>query len=187
MNIYLIRHTTPKVEQGTCYGQTDLDVEENFEQEVQLISRYIPDFNQIKYYSSPLKRCLKLAEKLNKDNLVVDARLKELNFGDWEMKKWQEIEENEFTNWRRNFIQQPTPNGEAHIHLHHRATEFWKELTEKTYTQVGIVTHYGILQALLAHLLHIPLEKSFRLDLAYGAVIRVILQGENFCKIKFIK
>jgi len=34
MEIYLIRHTTPDVAKGICYGQTDLDVANTFEEEV---------------------------------------------------------------------------------------------------------------------------------------------------------
>lgn len=30
MDIYLIRHTTPAIAKGICYGQTDLDVTANF-------------------------------------------------------------------------------------------------------------------------------------------------------------
>ena len=30
MEIFLIRHTTPKIEKGICYGQTDLDITTTF-------------------------------------------------------------------------------------------------------------------------------------------------------------
>ena len=33
MLIHLIRHTTPDIETGICYGQTDLDVSDSFEKE----------------------------------------------------------------------------------------------------------------------------------------------------------
>ena len=37
MEIYLIRHTKPKVGKGICYGQTDLEIDEtSFEQELNL-------------------------------------------------------------------------------------------------------------------------------------------------------
>jgi len=40
--IYLIRHTTPKVEKGICYGQTDLNLADTFEQEKERILKIIP-------------------------------------------------------------------------------------------------------------------------------------------------
>ena len=37
MEIYLIRHTTPKIEKGICYGQADLNVADSFEEEINVI------------------------------------------------------------------------------------------------------------------------------------------------------
>ncbi len=34
MEIYLIRHTTPKIAQGICYGQSDLELASNFDDEM---------------------------------------------------------------------------------------------------------------------------------------------------------
>lgn len=45
MKIYLIRHTTPHIEKGICYGQTDLDVAETFNNEAEIIP--LPCFNLI--------------------------------------------------------------------------------------------------------------------------------------------
>ena len=57
MEIYLIRHTTPLVEQGICYGQTDLDIAHNFQEEVEDIKVALQHFNPDKVYTSPLMRC----------------------------------------------------------------------------------------------------------------------------------
>ena len=63
MDIYLIRHTAPLVDKGICYGQTDLDVTDSFEAELEQIRPHIPgDIKKV--YSSPLQRCLKLATAL---------------------------------------------------------------------------------------------------------------------------
>ena len=45
MEIYLIRHTTPLIEKGICYGQTDLDITESFEEEVSMIHPHLPSSN----------------------------------------------------------------------------------------------------------------------------------------------
>jgi hypothetical protein len=41
-------------------------------------------------YSSPLRRCAELAARLS-DNIIYDARLAEMHFGDWEMLPWDAI------------------------------------------------------------------------------------------------
>ena len=94
MKLFFLRHTSLNVEIDVFYGQTDLDVSDRFEEEVELIKKKIRDFSidteSIKVYSSPLKRCIKLTNKLTK-HYVIDERIKEMNLGDWEMKKMSSI------------------------------------------------------------------------------------------------
>jgi alpha-ribazole phosphatase len=59
MALILLRHTTPRVSPGTCYGRTDLDVADSFEAEAETALAALPRFDRI--ISSPLVRCHKLA------------------------------------------------------------------------------------------------------------------------------
>src|SRR5580692_7160561 len=61
--IYLIRHTTPAIGKGICYGQSDLDITSSFREEADLIRQHIPDYIRF-IHSSPLRRCALLAEYL---------------------------------------------------------------------------------------------------------------------------
>jgi len=64
MEIYLVRHTTPNVKKGICYGQTDIDINSyTFESELCEIKNKLPS-DIDRFYCSPLMRCLKLAKKL---------------------------------------------------------------------------------------------------------------------------
>ena len=41
MQVYLIRHTTPNIAKGICYGQTDMDVEEKlFAKELKITEKF---------------------------------------------------------------------------------------------------------------------------------------------------
>ena len=93
MIITLIRHTSVAVSPGICYGNSDVDVSPSFEKEAkQVLSKlqHIP-FDAV--YSSPLSRCRKQACYCGFTEPIIDTRLLELNFGDWEMKAWSEIED----------------------------------------------------------------------------------------------
>ena len=107
MRLFFLRHTSLKVEIDVFYGQTDLDVSDNFEKEVVLIKKKILNFNidtgSIKVYSSPLKRCIKLTKRLT-ENYIIDERIKEMNLGDWEMKKMTSIPEREKLEWENNLL-----------------------------------------------------------------------------------
>lgn len=85
MEIYLIRHTTPDIEKGICYGQSDIPLKDTFPSEVKNILKSIPKHFD-KVYSSPLQRCTQLANYIDQNN-TIDNRLMELNFGSWELKK----------------------------------------------------------------------------------------------------
>jgi len=89
MEVYIIRHTTVNVAQGTCYGQTDVPLADSFEQEAEdLIKKQPHDFNIV--FSSPLQRCVQLASKFQGE-VVFDDRLKEMHFGEWESAQWNDI------------------------------------------------------------------------------------------------
>ena len=52
MNVYLIRHTSVAVPQGTCYGQSDVPVKDSFEEEATAVLRQIKDIRFDKVYCS---------------------------------------------------------------------------------------------------------------------------------------
>lgn len=171
MEILLIRHTTPDIEKGICYGQADIDVVDTFDEEVSVIKSQLPkNLNEYKVFSSSLLRCKKLAEQLF-NNITFDNRLKELNFGDWELKKWNNINKTELDKWMNDFVNLPTKNGESYIELHQRTSSFIKELQQKEYKRIILVTHAGVMRSINAFVNDIPLEKSFELKLNYGQLL----------------
>ena len=63
MEVILVRHTSVDVPPGTCYGQTDVALRSTFPEEAEAVYRrlagYVP-FDRV--YTSPLRRCIRLAE-----------------------------------------------------------------------------------------------------------------------------
>ncbi len=177
MEIYLIRHTTPLVEKGICYGQTDLDITDSFEEEVEMIRPHIPS-NHIKVYSSPLQRCKKLASALYHPNLVeCHPDLMELNCGDWEMQKWDEIPKEEIQPWMDDFVHITVPNGESYVTMHQRVVNQFENIKSQGESAV-IVAHGGVLRSILSHITQTPLKESFdAFTLHYGCVVK-ITEGE---------
>ena len=105
MEIWLIRHTTPQVDNGICYGQLDLDVKDSFIEEAGLIKQHVEGILFDKVYSSPLVRCKKLADKLPASNSIIcDKRLKEIDFGQWEGLAWKSIPHDEMEQWSADYV-----------------------------------------------------------------------------------
>ncbi len=180
MDIYLIRHTTPKVNKGICYGQADLDVTESFFEEVKNIVPHLPD--EITHvYSSPLQRCKKLAIALFENHAIqYHDDLMELNCGDWELQTWNDIPKPEIEPWLEDFVQLPVPNGESYTQMHTRVIERFKQINQTGKTSV-IVAHGGVLRSILAHITQTPLKESFDVfKCHYGCVVKISQANNAF-------
>ncbi|NBQ85091.1 MAG: alpha-ribazole phosphatase [Methylophilaceae bacterium] len=181
MNIYLVRHTKPDVDVGVCYGLTDIDVADSFEAELCLLKDKVAHISQPLVFSSPLKRCSKLAEQLaahlDATHVKTDVRLSELNFGDWELQNWADIPQGVVEEWTDDHIKQAPPNGESYIDLHHRAKQFFEELkSNQEGRHALVVTHAGVIRALVAEAMNLPLREACKVEVGYGSVTLIIIE-----------
>ena len=164
MKLFFLRHTSLNVEIDVFYGQTDLDVSDRFEEEVKLIQKKIKNFNidtnSIKVYSSPLKRCIKLTNKLT-ENYIVDERIKEMNLGDWEMKKMSSISKKEKLDWENNLLSFKIPNGESNNEFLKRLKSFLEDIF-KCNEDALIVCHAGSINGMLSLLTKEPFDKMVK-------------------------
>ena len=164
MKLFFLRHTSLNVEIDVFYGQTDLDVSDRFEEEVKLIQKKIKNFNidmnSIKVYSSPLKRCIKLTNKLT-ENYILDERIKEMNLGDWEMKKMSSISKKEKLDWENNLLSFKIPNGESNNEFLKRLKSFLDDIF-KFNEDALIVCHAGSINGMLSLLTKEPFDKMVK-------------------------
>lgn len=90
--IDFIRHTRLRDVDGTfCYGASDLDVAESFREEAESVRRALEGLTYDATFTSPLRRARKLAAYCGYETATVDPRLAERNFGEWEMRPWDEL------------------------------------------------------------------------------------------------
>lgn len=178
MEVYLIRHTSVAIDKHVCYGQHDVALSSTFEEEAFKIKEHISTIFD-KLYSSPSTRCRLLAEKLDANSIAYDDRLLELNFGDWENKKWNEIDAQELHHWMNDFVHVKPSNGENLNELFGRTKVFMDELRSQPFTKVALVTHAGFLRCAMAYLLEIPLTNIFKLSIDYGQVLVIELGKEK--------
>lgn len=179
MHLYLIRHTAPLIEKGICYGQSDVGLADSFESECDILFPKLPQTVDLIYYS-PLKRCHLLAEKLVQhfklSAATADQRLKELNFGRWEMQAWDQIESQKLDQWMNNFVDQATDGGESFVQLQTRVVQFYVEMLapfEESDLSVVVVAHAGPIRSLLCHLQQIDLKNAFEIKVDYGSITTI--------------
>lgn len=181
MEIYLIRHTTPSVEKGTCYGQADLDVTESFTEEAACILPHLPSHIE-HVISSPLKRCSQLAQFLFPQHTIqYDDRIKEIHCGHWELQSWDSIDRRHLDPWMADFINVQIPGGESYVQLYQRVVHFFEEAINR-YSSLAIVAHGGVLRSLLAYINGVQLKESFdQFAIRYGCVVKLHLDNNRFC------
>ena len=178
--IYLIRHTTPLVGKGTCYGQADLDVTESFLEEAALIKEHLPATIKA-VYASPLQRCSKLAQHLfPSHNISFHDDLKEIHCGEWELLKWDDIPQELVKPWMNDFVNVRIPGGESYLDLFARTTNIFQTIAEKNET-AAIVSHGGVMRSILSYLTNTALLESFNVfKLQYGCVVKLTLRDDQF-------
>lgn len=173
MKITAIRHTSVEVLPGICYGQSDVATKSSFNEESETVARNINGILFDVVYSSSLSRCRKLAERLFPGKPVFfDERLKELNFGDWELKSWNEIyATNEGQAWMDNYQALPTLNGESYPEMEGRVRDFVQTLKQGNSENIAIVTHAGVIRILKSIITGIPVSKLFEsFKPGYGSI-----------------
>ena len=180
MSIYVIRHTTPLIEKGTCYGQADIDVTRTFEEEAAIIRQHLPGGLQA-IYSSPLQRCRKLAEHLFPEQPInYESNLMEICCGEWELQRWDDIPREVVDPWMNDFVNVSIPGGESYVQVFDRVSRVFDAVAGFG-QRAAIVTHGGVIRSILAHITGTPLKDSFSaFSLHYGCVVRIDREGDGF-------
>lgn len=184
INLYLVRHTTPAVEKGICYGQTDLGLADTFPTEAATIQASLPDWKtgEVQVYSSPLQRCYRLASHLFPDQTITrDERIQELDFGDWEMQAWSDIDQTDLHKWMNNFVHAVVPNGESYAQLEQRVKAFHRDILQNAKSNhIVVCTHAGVLHTYLAYLDGISINETLgKRKIEYGELFQRTLQVDH--------
>ncbi len=143
----LLRHTRPEGAEGLCYGRLDLGLDAGFEDEVSRLAAELPEFSAV--VSSPLSRCLMLAQRLGAARGVgvsVAAELIEMDFGAWEGIPWDAVPRGELDAWAADFLEAAPHGGESVRVLADRVALGMAAVPDGAL----VVTHAGVIKAVLA-------------------------------------
>lgn len=150
MPVTLLRHTTPAVAPGTCYGISDIGVADSFGQEARDVLSALPPADRI--VTSPLLRCRCLADHIAQAaglSVAADPRLQEMDFGTWEGRPWADIPRAELDLWAADFLHARPHGGESVAMLTARTQAALADV-DGAQDRVLIVTHAGVIKAALA-------------------------------------
>ena len=173
MKVTLIRHTSVAVPYGTCYGWSDVDVADTFEQEASATMKRLGDRTFDAVYTSPLTRARKLAAFCGYADAVTDDRLKEMNMGEWEMQRWIDITDPHLQIWMDNYLQESTTGGEGFPFFRQRVWDFLDDLRKKSHRHVAVFAHGGVIVCAGLYAGLYPEKEAFSHQVDYGGILEI--------------
>jgi broad specificity phosphatase PhoE len=147
MKIYFVTHSTTKDnENNIASGWNDVELSELGIQQAKALGERFKDIKIDLICTSDLKRAVETVKIAFGDKypIVVDKRLREINYGDFNGKPKDFIE-----SIKKEYIDEPFSNGESYKEAIDRVQNFYKELKEKYPDKIVLIvghraTHYGL-------------------------------------------
>jgi alpha-ribazole phosphatase len=186
-SLWLIRHPEPEAAaEGRCYGSKDWQLSEAGLRQAHAIAAQLAAEPLAAIYTSPRRRCMQAAELLSAGRAcpveTLDA-LRELDFGDFEGRRYEEIEAR-YPALYREWMERPTevrfPGGENFHDMRARVLAAAADLRSRHSEEaIALVTHGGVNRILLAEALGMKPEHIFRIGQQYGAVNLIRYFGDT--------
>lgn len=174
MKLILVRHTETVANSEKKYiGHEESALTDRGIWQLKKLSLKLRGYKFDKIYSSPMSRTIQVANSLNIKSVVVDDRLKEINFGIFENKTYKEVEkmyQKEFQQWSEDYINYQIPKGESLIQVQKRVEDFVESLSEGTNL---IITHGGIIQCMIIHLLNLKVDDRWKFKIPLGSIVEI--------------
>ena len=154
MKLWIVRHATPLIESGVCYGALDVEADPpHTSQAARALAQALPEHCQV--WVSPLQRCRQLAKALFELRPELepqtDTRLREMDFGTWEGVAWDAIPLAAMQAWTDDFGAHRFGGVESANEVLARVAELWDAAQQQPDENQVWITHAGVARA--AHLL----------------------------------
>lgn len=181
--VSLLRHGLTIANEKRAYiGWTDSPLSEAGKSKLQ--AKDYPQRSEQLLFSSPLQRCIATASILfpNQKPQVIEE-LKEMNFGAWEGKSYDELKNHPiYRQWLTDIFTEPIEAGEDYLQFSQRIADglekVYRRATDKQVNHLVIITHGGVIR----HILHslFPEEKTFfDWEIPYGAGYKLSWDKES--------
>jgi alpha-ribazole phosphatase/probable phosphoglycerate mutase len=174
--LVLVRHAAPEEDaRGRCYGALDVGLSAQGRADAARLAGALDGTPYDAVVASPRSRALETAEPLASARglaVEVDDGLREIDFGAFEGRTYEEIEEAEpeiFAAWMTAPTTVRFPGGESYADLRVRAARALESI-RTAHESAVVVTHGGVIRAGLAAWLELPDHAIFRIEQSYCGV-----------------
>ncbi|KVE23511.1 alpha-ribazole phosphatase [Burkholderia singularis] len=182
MDLVLIRHPAVAVEPHVCYGGSDVPLAADAASgaaDILRRLRLLGAGSARTVWTSPLMRCADVAHALARDvraPIEVDPRLREIDFGAWEMQSWDAIGRDAIDRWSADPMGAREHGGESAAQFAARVRPMLAALSAvsafASQTPANwAVTHAGVIRVLAALALDVPLDTLLARPIAMGGIV----------------
>lgn len=183
--LHLLRHgEVESFGERVVRGQLDAPLTERGRGQHRVLAEWLVDCEAApqRIYTSDLSRCEHLARELEtRTGLTAerDPRLREQSMGAWQGRTWGAITREDAARihaYWNDYVNVRPPGGESLRELSGRVADWWEALRpELEDRRVAVVTHVGVIRALLCHLLDVPAEHALRFAPAVASHTAVLV------------
>lgn len=182
MRIHLLRHGQTIAPAEVMLGATDIALSPVGRKQAQILGRRIPD--NISWICSPMLRAKQTLESLHDygdiSEVMFDERLREINFGDWEMKTFTEIIAGgiDISGWLK-YNDFTFPGGESVPDFIQRVKSVFDELRASGREEVIILCHGGVIRIMICLALNLDPKNYllFQVDYCSWSILDMHSQG----------
>ena len=185
MRLLLVRHGEAEGQEGRVVGHADPGLSARGREEMAALFATVGERPAI-LASSDLLRARASAELLAARwsmKVAADARLRELHFGEWEGRTWDELSRDDgdrLRHWMERWVTRSPPAGESFLDLAGRVGDWLDEWACHDGAGAGttvVVAHAGSIRAILCRLLGVPPEEAFGFEVSHARVTGIDLAG----------
>lgn len=190
VTLYLVRHGAADGAAGRCIGHHDLALSVAGRADVAHLAARWPAPHPPCIVASDLQRAhasaAVLADGWGAATVAVDARLREMDFGAWEGRTWNDLQRDDaeaLGAWMARWDEARVPNGEGFPDVIARAAAWLDDGIRATVaagaSDLVAVAHAGSIRALLVHALGVPRHLAFRLRVDHARVSALGVRGTS--------
>ena len=187
--LILVRHgLTDYLVKGLYQGHSDPPLNKEGRAQIKSLADGFADKEPQIIFSSPLKRARKSADILNKDldlEIIVDDRIKEISFGEWEGETYDEIIKKypeAFEWWKKDLANFRPEGGESLAELQSRVREFFMEIKERHEDVIAVIAHGGVIRAFMVELMGVPFDSFWKFELSPASM--TVIDAEKDLKVR---
>ena len=173
MEIWFIRHTSVDVPRGTCYGRSDVPLRDSFEEEAEAVRNNLEGSCFDAVYCSPLTRARRLAAFCGYPEPIIEERVLEVNYGDWEMTSFIENPTPEMLQWYEDWRNTKPPGGESFREAFLRVSGFIDDLKLSGKERVAVFCHGGVLICASIYAGKVAFDDALPHAFDYGEILKI--------------